>query len=125
MKRKELFAQLFPDEPAFRYGQVLTGLFDPKITRFDEITTLSQGLRDRLQESVAFFSFDNVQVLNSKISLTQKAIVTLRDGRQIETVLMQGKNGRRTICVSSQVGCAMRCGFCATGRMGFTRNLSE
>jgi len=61
----------------------------------------------------------------SKNGDTHKTLLNVEGGKQIETVLMKNNRDAWTICVSSQVGCAMRCGFCATGRMGLTRNLLE
>lgn len=65
------------------------------------------------------------RLLSSVRQDTFKAALTLDDGARIETVLMKNARGQWTVCVSSQVGCAMACTFCATGTMGFTRNLSE
>lgn len=124
MNRKELFFQLFPKEPAFRYEQLMKALFDIKNSGFGDITPLSQNIREKLESELPFWSFGEEQVLKSKNSPTQKAILTLSDGSRIETVLMGTSSRRWTICVSSQVGCAMKCGFCSTGKMGFKRNLT-
>lgn len=64
------------------------------------------------------------EILTSKDSQSIKAVFTLEDGSKIESVLMKHEDGRRTVCLSSQVGCAMCCDFCATGQQGFKRNLS-
>jgi 23S rRNA (adenine2503-C2)-methyltransferase len=69
--------------------------------------------------------FKLVAVLPSKRGDTWKALLATQDNAKIETVLMKNSRDQFTVCVSTQVGCAMACRFCATGRMGFTRNLSE
>src|SRR3989344_3153552 len=64
------------------------------------------------------------EILTSKDGQSIKAVFTMKDGAKIEAVLMKHADGRRTVCVSSQVGCAVCCEFCATGQQGFKRNLS-
>src|SRR3989344_5701279 len=64
------------------------------------------------------------EIFASKDNQSIKAVFTLEDGAKIESVLMKHADGRRTVCLSSQVGCAICCEFCATGQQGFKRNLS-
>ncbi len=121
--RVEQFKTLFPTEPRFRWDQIVRALYQPQNKSWEDVTTLSKPMREAMV-AIPFTSFKDVQVFASKNGDTHKGIVTLNDGLQIETVLMANKRGQWTICVSSQVGCAQRCGFCATGRMGLKRNLT-
>jgi 23S rRNA (adenine2503-C2)-methyltransferase len=123
--RKKLFSELFPDASSFRWRQFKAGLFDSNQNSFEAMTTLSKSMREVISASMPFLSVKEVAVLRSYNGDTEKAVLELSDGARIETVLMRNARGYRTICVSSQVGCAMACSFCATGKMGFTRNLSE
>jgi len=109
-------------EPAYRSRQILPRLWQRPIASWDEATDLPAALRRDL--GVAFplarFTLGAHQV---SADGTEKFLWTLGDGEAIESVLIpEGK--RRTLCISSQVGCALGCVFCATGRMGFRRNLS-
>ncbi len=72
-----------------------------------------------------WMSVTEVQTFESKDKETYKAVLETYDGKRFETVLMENKRGQWTICVSSQIGCAMKCSFCATGTMGLTRNLTS
>ncbi|MBI4122300.1 MAG: 23S rRNA (adenine(2503)-C(2))-methyltransferase RlmN [Parcubacteria group bacterium] len=121
--RLEQFRALFPSEPRFRWEQIARALYQPQINDWQGITTLSKPMREQIV-AIPFVSYKEARVLTSKSGDTYKVMMTLLDGSQIETVLMANKRGQWTICVSSQVGCAQRCGFCATGRMGFKRNLT-
>ncbi len=126
-----MLAQLLQSEPAYRLKQIYQAWFDSKIKSYDEITTLSKELRAQLKDEP--WSVVHLAALQtSKIDGTQKALLELEDGAHIETVLMGRPNKRatrtederRTICISTQVGCPMGCAFCATGKLGFTRNLT-
>lgn len=122
--RQERFEVLFPETPRFRWKQIETALFDPKLKKFGEITALPQAMRERLDAEIPWLSLAPVVVLESVKKDTYKGVVALEDGKRVETVLMRNARGHWSVCVSSQVGCAMACTFCATGKMGFTRNLS-
>lgn len=121
--RNELITQLHPNEPNYRIKQMNTGLFDPSISSWKDITPLSKEMRESLDKSVAYFSCTFKKVFESKDESTYKAIVKAADGLEFESVLMKNARGSWTICVSSQVGCAMGCTFCATGMMGLKRHL--
>jgi len=118
-------------EPKFRREQILRARFDPSVNSFDDITTLSKDLRGKLA-AVAWSPVELFTLQESKIDDTKKALLRLQDGELIETVLMSRKSkklaseaiSRYTVCVSSQVGCPLGCAFCATGQLGFKRNLS-
>ena len=89
---------------------------------FDEMTNLSVALRDELKEKAVVRSSSVTQVLRDSDG-TVKLQITLKDGLAVETVLLTDKEGRKTACVSCQVGCAMNCAFCQTGHLGLARNL--
>ncbi len=110
------------DEPAYRLAQVKKALFIDLVSAWDEVTVLPKTLRAVLSRD---HSLDiPAKVLVSKDDATVKALITLKDGKQVESVLMRHKDGRNTVCVSSLVGCPMGCTFCATAGMGMVRKLS-
>lgn len=109
-------------EPKFRYKQVEEAWFTA--SNWDEVTTLSKDLREDIKKEFEWLSFSTVKVFSSKNDATKKALITLADGNKIETVLMPNAREQYTVCVSSQIGCAMTCTFCATGTMGLKRNLT-
>jgi 23S rRNA (adenine2503-C2)-methyltransferase len=119
----QLFGGQLNDEPAYRLKQIKQAIFKELITNWSQATTIPKSIRDGLDEICPLQI--NVQVFLSKDKRTVKGLITLNDGLKIETVLMRYQNGRNTVCVSSQVGCALGCSFCATGKMGFKRNLSS
>ncbi len=114
----QLLAQL--GEPNFRARQIWQWLYQQHAADVSEMTNLSKSLRDELAAAVTTHPFTLVTTQHSSDGQTQKALFLLPDGNYIETVLMQ-YNKRRTLCISTQAGCAMGCVFCATGQMGFFR----
>src|SRR3974390_175054 len=94
----------------------------PAAHTWDEVTTLGKGLRAELARHGPLWSVEPEARLVS-VDGTVKWRLGLADGRRIEAVLIAHARGRRTLCVSSQVGCALGCGFCSTGTMGFGRDL--
>ena len=109
-------------EPAYRLRQVLPRLWQRPLGRWTDATELPAPLRSALDEA---FPFLRLTLRSHQVSSegTEKFLCALADGEAIESVLIpEGK--RRTLCISSQAGCALGCVFCATGRMGFRRNLS-
>jgi 23S rRNA (adenine2503-C2)-methyltransferase len=123
--RSEQFKAIFPQEPAFRLKQLEQALFDPKVKGWEEVTVLSKMIRQQLASRVPFISLAENQVFSSKNDGTKKALLRLADDSLIETVLMENSRNQFTVCLSSQVGCAMGCRFCATGRMGLIRSLTS
>lgn len=123
--RKKIFSELFPGAPSFRWRQFEQALFDDSKDSFESMTSLSKDMRVAIANVMTLLSVKEIAVLKSYNGDTEKAVLELMDGARIETVLMRNARGYRTICVSSQVGCAMACTFCATGKMGFGRNLTE
>jgi 23S rRNA (adenine2503-C2)-methyltransferase len=111
-------------EPSFRAKQVRKWIYERGATTAEEMTDLPQRLRTRLGAEAVFgtLSLAAEQVSNDG---TIKRVYALHDGQLIESVLMPYEDGRRTACISSQAGCAMACAFCATGQMGFARQLTE
>src|SRR4029077_12280214 len=110
-------------QPRYRAKQVSHWLYKELVSDFAAMTNLPLELRRRL---AAAFRISSVTPAAESISHdqdTRKILFRFADGHTVETVLMLYYE-RATVCVSSQVGCAMGCVFCATGQMGFTRNLS-
>ncbi len=109
-------------EPAYRARQVWewTTL---GAASYDEMTTLPKALRAALAEAVPFSTLDVVTERESADG-TIKTLFRTSDGHPLEAVLMRYRDGRRSVCISSQSGCPLTCTFCATGSMRFGRNLS-
>lgn len=111
-------------EPAFRARQIWQGLYKNLWADPDSFSNLPKSLREKMIANLRFEILTPTLKLDSTDSQTRKTLFRLPDGRQIEAVLMR-YDRRRTLCISTQVGCAMGCTFCATGQMGFTRHLSS
>ena len=109
-------------EPAFRARQVLRWASHGAAS-YQEMTNLPRGLRDLLASEVPFSSLTVEREAHARDG-TVKALFRTVDGRPVEAVLMVYRDGRRSICVSSQSGCPLTCTFCATGQMRFGRNLT-
>jgi 23S rRNA (adenine2503-C2)-methyltransferase len=109
-------------EPRFRAGQVWRWLARGAGS-YEEMTDLPAGLRALLAERVPL---STLALERSAVSRdgTEKALFATHDGRPVEAVLMRYRDGRRSLCLSSQSGCPLTCTFCATGRMRFGRNLT-
>ena len=113
----------------YRAKQIVDWLYEKRATAFEQMSDLPQALRERLTQEFAFGNLETVRVLGSK-DTTRKFLFRLGDGNLIESVLIPAspalygeRSDRRTICVSTQVGCAYGCKFCASGLEGFSRNL--
>src|SRR5712675_2737862 len=116
-------------EPSYRADQITHWLYQKRVNSFAEMTDLPQALRMQLADNFSFDNIDTLRVLGSK-DTTRKFLFRLKDGNLIESVLIPAspalygeRSDRRTICVSTQVGCAYGCKFCASGLDGFSRNL--
>jgi 23S rRNA (adenine2503-C2)-methyltransferase len=116
-------------QPSYRARQIIDWLYTKRVTSFEEMTNLPRDLRAKLGKRCAFGKIDIVRVLGSR-DTTRKFLFRLSDESLIESVLIPAspalygeKSDRRTICVSTQVGCAYGCKFCASGLEGFSRNL--
>ena len=123
---------LFPEELAqhvsdmglesYRTRQLVDWLYNKGVTDFESMTNLSMAVRVKFKNKFKVLNLNEVSEIKTPSKDTVKFLFALPDGRRIESVLMwEGK--RRTLCVSSQVGCPLDCHFCATGRMGLIRNL--
>jgi 23S rRNA (adenine2503-C2)-methyltransferase len=110
-------------EPAYRAGQIETWLYQQHVDDVAQMSSLPKSLRQRLAEETGLDPLTPLVVLDSSDGYTGKTLFSLPDGREVEAVLMRYEQ-RQTLCISTQAGCAMACPFCATGQMGFMRNLS-
>ena len=118
----ELVSEVLAPEPAFRTRQVWE--WAARGTRsYAEMTNLSLALRNQLEESVPFSTLELVREAKS-VDGTVKALFHTSDGHSVEAVLMRFRDGRQSVCLSSQSGCPLTCTFCATGQMQFRRNLT-
>ena len=112
------------NQPKFRLEQIQKAIYQDGISTWAEITTISKDLRKILEKEIKMLSFDVEKVLVAKNADSIEALLKLNDGNLIESVLISPKPKTWSVCVSCQVGCAMGCRFCATGKMGFKRNLT-
>jgi 23S rRNA (adenine2503-C2)-methyltransferase len=111
------------DEPSYRADQIWGWLYRALAADFQEMTNLPKGLRERLAEAACLRTMKPLEKRVSADGLTRKELFALRDGQTIESVLMHYER-RHTACISTQVGCALGCAFCATGQGGLVRNLT-
>ncbi len=111
-------------QPAFRVNQLWDGIYKNLKSSPPEWSNLPSGLKMLLTERTSFQGLTPVDRIQSSDGETVKTLFTTHDGNPVEAVLMK-YDQRRTLCISSQAGCAMGCVFCATGQMGFFRNLTS
>lgn len=116
-------------QPRYRADQVLRAVYREGVTSFDAMAQLPASLRSELAARARLDPATEMQRVASEDGTTTKLLLRMDDGTLVETVLMQypdpaGRHPRSTVCVSTQAGCAMGCVFCATGQMGFERNLT-
>ena len=111
-------------EPDYRADQIWRGIYQGLKDGPDRISNIPKSLRTKLQERFTFGSLTPETSLYSNDHQTEKILFRMVDDQAIETVLMY-YDKRRTLCISTQSGCAMGCVFCATGQMGFRRNLTS
>jgi len=123
--REQIFRASFPEEPAYRWRQTEAALFRDGWRAWDQVSDLPQKIKTVLAASLPWLAVRTAKVAASRDGATRKAALELQDGKCVETVLMKNRRGDWTVCVSSQVGCAMKCAFCATGRMGLGRDLTS
>jgi 23S rRNA (adenine2503-C2)-methyltransferase len=114
-------------EKPFRATQVMKWIYQHGVTDFTQMTNLSKGLRDKLAEHACVIAPEVVHREYSDDG-TRKWVFKVAGGSLVETVLIPADdskvNGRKTLCISSQVGCALDCSFCSTGKQGFERDLT-
>src|SRR2546421_7393745 len=116
-------------QPLYRARQIADWLYQKRVQSFDEMSDLPREFRNRLGQEFTFGKIDIVRVLGSR-DTTRKFLFRLSDASLIESVLIPAspalygsRSDRRTTCISTQVGCAYGCKFCASGLEGFSRNL--
>ena len=109
---------------SFRYEQIQNWIFDNFIENWEQMENLPRDLRDKLSNNIALHPLEINHISGSDNEPTKKFLFKTKSGHSIESVLMHEKK-RTTICLSSQVGCAVDCKFCATASMGFIKNLNE
>ncbi len=120
----EEFAATYELKP-FRLRQLYRAATKELLEGPNEMTTLPKELRTALIErGVTFAALNPTTLQHSSDRQTTKGLFRLRDGSEVEAVLMEHRGGRTTACISSQAGCAFACAFCSTGQAGFTRNLT-
>jgi 23S rRNA (adenine2503-C2)-methyltransferase len=119
----ENLKEILKNEPKYRLKQAEEAVFKNLIGDWQKATFFSLELRQKLDKFCPLFI--NAETLISKTEDNIKTRITLEDGVKIESVLMRHKDSRNTVCVSSQAGCSLACEFCATGKMGFKRNLTS
>lgn len=119
---KQYFTSI--SEPAYRAVQLWKAIYGLQAATAQGISSLPKNLRTRLEEEFVFTHLEPVAHLTSSDGETVKSLFSLPGNVRIETVLMH-YDERETLCISSQAGCAMGCVFCATGQMGYKRNLSS
>ncbi len=125
--------KILTNEPKYRAAQISGAVFKNLIDNWNSVLNLPLKLREKL-EKVCPLEINGEIKENDENNNATKVVINFRDGLKIETVLMkhnidnfseEGGGRRNTVCVSSQVGCPLKCEFCATGKMGFKRNLTK
>jgi len=117
-------SSILQTQPKYRFAQVNKAIWQDFISSWQEVSNLPKDLRETLATECPLEIQAELDKNKSK-NKSVKALITLTDGEAIETVLIRQKDKRNTVCVSSQVGCALACEFCATGNFGFRRNLKS
>lgn len=111
--------------PSYRASQVFNAVYKKGESQYENMHVLPEYVRDFLKENVPVFSFKVTDEKTSRDGSATKTLVEFKDQSAVEAVLLRFEDGRNTVCVSSQVGCALNCAFCATGKMNFKRNLTS
>lgn len=119
-KMIDFFAEM--GEKPFRAKQVMQWIHQFGVHEFDEMTNISKTLREKMKQ-IAVIQGPEIIVQNISADGTRKWVMKMPGGSSIETVLIP-EGDRGTLCISSQIGCALDCSFCSTGKQGFNRNLS-
>ncbi len=110
-------------EPKYRAVQLASWIYGKRVSNFEQMTNLPKSFRAKLLAEASVSEVRANRCTISDADVATKYLFELANGDRVESVLMRDQE-RTTICISSQVGCAMACDFCATGKMGFFRNLS-
>ncbi len=107
----------------FRGQQLFNWMYNHLATDFDQMSSIPKALRNKLKETTEILTLNTVAVEKSSYNETKKYIFETKDGDKIESVIIPEED-RTTLCVSTQVGCPLDCKFCATGLMGYKKNLT-
>ena len=110
-------------EPKYRAAQLASWIYSKRVSNFEYMSNLPKGFRAKLMKEASISEVSAVRCTVSDSDVATKYLFELANGDKVESVLMHDQE-RTTICISTQAGCAMACEFCATGKMGFFRNLS-
>ena len=110
-------------EPKYRAAQLVSWIYGKRVSNFEHMTNLPKNFRAKLMTEASVSEVRATRCTVSDADVATKYLFELANGDRVESVLMHDHE-RTTICISAQVGCAMACDFCATGKMGFFRNLS-
>jgi 23S rRNA (adenine2503-C2)-methyltransferase len=121
-KRNVTINDLTPGLPSYRIKQITSALFHADWQGWEDVSVLSKELREKFA-GLPWMSLSEQTIVQDEHS--QKALLKTQDDHAIETVLLSNARGQWTVCVSSQIGCAMGCTFCATGKLGLKRNLTS
>lgn len=126
LTREDLNQKLlsYGEKSTYRSSQIMEWIYQKGVTDFHQMNNLPISLRNLLHEKISIGSYEIVKQVISKDGTIKRAI-KFHDHQIIEAVMMPYDDGRRTVCISSQVGCAMGCVFCATGQMGYSRQLTS
>lgn len=123
-------AGMTPEDIAVRFAlkpfqgrQIFQWIHRKRVFDFDAMTDLSKALRETLKAEASAGALETLEIQSSARTGTKKALFQLADGETVEAVLIRDRD-RVTLCLSSQVGCPLKCSFCATGLAGFTRHLT-
>lgn len=126
MTKYEYIEQILKDLGCrqYRFGQVLNAIFSQKITRYEDMRQLPVEVRRALAAALGETTVGFTDAVHSVCRQTNKTVFLLPDGCKTETIALKYRKGWNSFCVSAQCGCACGCKFCATGGMGFKRNLT-
>jgi 23S rRNA (adenine2503-C2)-methyltransferase len=111
-------------EKKYKARQLFKWIYDKGLTDFREMSDLSKNFRSKLEQVARVHSLQKLKSVKSDDKTCEKFLFQLKDKERIESVLIKEKK-RTTLCISTQVGCPLGCLFCATGKMGFKRNLTS
>ncbi|MDA3903547.1 MAG: 23S rRNA (adenine(2503)-C(2))-methyltransferase RlmN [Desulfuromusa sp.] len=117
---EEFFSEFGKEK--YRVKQILRWIYQRHVTDFEQMTDLAKQFRSQLEER-AYISSWQPEVVETSSDGTRKYLFRLADGESVEAVRIPMDEGRATLCISTQVGCAMGCQFCMTGKFGLARNL--
>lgn len=122
--RHHVLSRTLRDEPSFRLRQTEEALYSGHFRSWDAVSVLPERLRSRIADILPWSTLSMSATLYDRSGNSWKSLFRTVDNFTIEAVLMRNARGQLTVCVSTQIGCAMNCAFCATGKMGLSRNLS-